>query len=328
MRSVIDAFFKTQKGLKMDMASLKANTTRWRRFKRGFRKEWQLYTFLILPVAYYVIFKYIPTVGNIIAFRRYQVGGSLLGEYWVGFRYFSNFINDPGFWKAFSNTLRLSFSYLITRFPATIIFALLINEIQHSRRKRVIQTISYLPHFISVVVVAGMVQELVEMNGPINLLLQAIGGEPIHFLAKPEWFTTIYVSAGLWQNIGWGTILYLAAMTNLNPELYEAAKIDGAGRMQQAVYVTLPGILPTIVTLLVLDIGRIMNASFDRVFLLYNPLIYETADIISTYVYRIGLSTGNFSYSTAIGLFEAVAGSILIVTANYVSRRLMKESLW
>ena len=299
------------------------------RFVKNVRKEWQMYTLIILPLLYYIIFKYIPMAGNIIAFRRYQVGGSLFGEYWVGLRYIKNFINDPGFWRAFRNTLRLSVSYLVIRTPSTIIFALLINEIQHTFRKRFIQTVSYLPHFISAVVVAGMVKEIVSMSGPINALISTLGGESVHFLVKPQWFPPIYVLSSLWQNLGWGTIIYLAAMTGINPELYEAARIDGGNRFQQARYVTLPGILPTIVTLMILDAGKITHASFDRVFLLYNEMTYETADIISTYVYRMGLGgSGSFSYSTAIGLFEAVLGLLLIVTANTISRKVSEESLW
>jgi putative aldouronate transport system permease protein len=298
------------------------------RLKKSFRKDWQLYTLLILPIAYYIIFKYVPMAGNIIAFRRYQVGGSIFGERWVGLRYFQSFIFNANFQRAFWNTLRLGGSYLLARFPVTLTFALLINEMRQVNAKRVVQTISYLPHFISIVVVAGMVRELLSLTGPVNMLIQSLGGEKIHFLARAEWFTLIYVLAGLWQNMGWGTILYLAAMAGLNTELYEAARMDGAGRFQQALHVTIPGILPTIVTLLVLDVGRILNASFDRVFLLYDPLTYETADIVSTYIYRIGLATGNFSYSTAVGLFEALIGMILIITVNFISRKLTEESLW
>jgi putative aldouronate transport system permease protein len=267
-------------------------------------------------------------IGNIIAFRRYQVGGFIFGERWVGLRYFKSFMFNDQFLRAFWNTLRLSGSYLLVRFPLTICFALLINEIRTSLLKRVVQTVSYLPHFISIVVVSGMVRELLSLTGPINMVLRNLGLDRIHFLAEAKWFTFIYVVSGLWQNIGWGTILYLAAMAGLNPELYEAAWMDGAGRFKQAVHVTIPGILPTIVTLLVLDTGRILNASFDRVFLLYDPLTYEKADIISTYIYRIGLATGNFSYSAAVGFFEALIGMMLIITVNFISRKLTEESLW
>ena len=296
--------------------------------RKTFRAEWQMYSLLVLPVIFYIIFRYIPMVGNIIAFRRYYIGGSIFGDRWVGLRYFQSFITNEQFLRAVRNTIRLSGVYLLIRFPLTITFALLINEIRTSIIKRTVQTISYLPHFISAVVVAGMVREVVSLSGPINIVLRNIGLAPIHFLAQPNWFTTIYVVTGLWQNLGWGTILYLAAMTGVNPELYEAARIDGAGRFRQAMHVTIPGIMPTIVTLMVLDTGRILNASFDRVFLLYDPLTYEKADIISTYIYRIGLGTGNFSYATAVGFCETFIGMILIISVNKLSHRLTEESLW
>lgn len=293
------------------------------------KKEWRLYTFLILPIAYYVIFKYIPMVGNIIAFRKYKGGSNILGESWVGFRYFKQFIADESFWKAFWNTLRLSISYILIRFPATLIFALLINEIKKIKWKKTVQTVSYLPHFISLVVVCGMVKEVTSLTGPINGLLSSLGLEKINFMSEPQWFDTVYIVSGVWQALGWGTILYLTAMTNINTELYEAAAIDGANRFKQAIHVTIPGILPTIMTLLILDIGGIMTATnMQKILLLYNPLTQDKADIIGTYVYRMGISGGNFSYATAVGLFEGIIGLILVTTANKISKRLTDNALW
>ena len=202
---------------------------------RHVRKEWKLYTFLIIPIAYYLIFKYIPMIGNVIAFRRYKGGSNILGESWVGLHYFKQFIGDESFWKAFGNTLRLSLSYIAVRFPATLIFALLINEIKKLRWKKTVQTVSYLPHFISLVVVCGMIKEVVSLNGPINGLLAGLGLDKINFMSEPQWFDTIYITSGVWQALGWGTILYLTAMTNINTELYEAAGIDGAGRFKQTI---------------------------------------------------------------------------------------------
>lgn len=296
---------------------------------RHMKKEWKLYTFLIIPIAYYIIFKYIPMVGNIIAFRKYKGGSNIFGNTWVGVRYFEQFLKDESFWKAFANTLRLSISYIAVRFPATLIFALLLNEIRNITAKKFVQTVSYLPHFISLVVVCGMVKEIVSLTGPINSFLAFLGLEKIAFISLPECFSAIYVSSGVWQALGWGTILYLAAMTNINTELYGAAAIDGAGRFKQAIHVTIPGIMPTIMTLLILDIGGIMTSTnMQKILLLYNPLTQDKADIIGTYVFRMGITGGNFSYATAVGLFEGVIGLILVTSANTLSKKFTENSLW
>lgn len=292
------------------------------------RKEWKMYSFLILPVIYFLIFKYAPMIGNVIAFRKYRGGPNFLGTEWTGLKYFRMFMQDSAFWQAFRNNLTLSIFYLLFRFPLTLIFALLINEIRQIQLKKFVQTVSYLPHFISMVIVAGMLKEMLSLNGPFNSLLEKMGFAKIAFLSLPEWFPTIYIASGLWQGLGWGTILYLAAMTGINTELYEAARIDGASRFRLAWHVTIPGILPTIMTLLILDIGSILGSNFEKVLLLYNPLTYESADVISTFVYRMGISGGNFSYATAVGLFEGVIGLILVTLANQVSKRTTETSLW
>ncbi|WP_277678361.1 ABC transporter permease [Gracilibacillus dipsosauri] len=291
-------------------------------------KDWQLYSLIIIPIVYLIIFKYVPMFGNIIAFRRFIPGGNIIGEEWVGFHYFKMFLSDPTFYNVFANTLILALLLLIITFPAPIIFALLLNEVKTRLFKRFVQTASYLPHFFSVVVVAGMVFELVALNGPINGLLSFLGLEKVNFIQMPEWFRTIFVSVDLWQGLGWGAILYLAALTGINEELYEAARIDGANRWKQTIHITIPGILPTIVVLLILNIGNFLQIGFEKVLLLYNPLTYETADIIATYVYRVGLESGSFSYGTAIGLFESIIGLILVFGANYLSRRITDNSLW
>ena len=293
------------------------------------KKEWKLYTFLIIPILYYVIFKYVPVIGNIIAFRRYKGGPNILREDWVGLRYFKQFLTDSNFWRAFWNTLRLSIGYLLVRFPATLIFALLINEVKNKMWKKTVQTVSYLPHFISLVVVCGMVKELLSSTGPINALLVKLWVEKIAFMSEPGWFDIVYIGSGIWQALGWGTILYLTAMTNINTELYEAAAIDGAGKFKQTIHVTIPGILPTIMTLLIMDIGNIITASnMQKILLLYNPLTQSRADIIDTLVYRMGIAGGNFSYASAVGLFSAVIGLVLVTTANYLSKKFTETSLW
>lgn len=293
------------------------------------RKYWQYYAMMLIPVVYYIVFRYIPMAGNIIAFRRYRAGSSIFGDEWSGLKYFNQFVMDQNFWRAFRNTLLLNFKYLIVSFPLTLIFALLLNEVKNVAFKKVVQTISYLPHFISMVIVAGMVREVLSTSGPINNLIKAMGGEAITFISLPEWFTSIFVVSGVWQGIGWGTILYLAAMSGINPELYEAAALDGANKFQQCLHVTIPAILPTVSTLLVLNVGSLCgSAAFEKVFLLYNPTTYETADIIATYVYRMGLGSGNYSYATAVGLFQGVINLVLLTVANRVSRALTGSALW
>jgi len=292
------------------------------------RRDWQLYSLLVLPILFLLIFRYLPMIGNVIAFRKFQPGGNIFGEYWVGLDYFKLFINDPTFWSVFQNTITLGALTLLFSFPMPIIFALLLNELRFTKLKKFVQSASYLPHFLSVVIIAGMTLQLVSLNGTINQIITRIGGDPISFMQSAEWFRTIYVASDVWQTMGWGAILYLAALTTIDETLYEAARIDGANRWQQTLHVTLPGIAPMIVTLLILNIGTFMAVGFEKILLLYNPLIYTTADVISTYLYRIGLQSSNFSYATAIGIFESVIGLTLILSANFISRRIVGTSLW
>jgi putative aldouronate transport system permease protein len=267
-------------------------------------------------------------IGNVIAFRKFEPGGSVLGEEWVGLRYVNLFLNDPTFWNVFTNTAILGGLTLLFCFPLPIVLALLLNEVRNRGLKRFLQSVSYLPHFLSIVVVAGIVMQTLAIDGPVNQLVRAFGDDPVAFMQKPEWFRTIYISSEIWQTVGWGTILYLAALTTIDEQLYEAARIDGAGRWRQIWHVTLPGIRPTAVTLLILNIGTFMAVGFEKVLLLYNPLTYPTADVISTYLYRMGVESSNFSYAAAIGLFEAVIGLTLILSANLISRRAVGTSLW
>ncbi|MCV9885459.1 ABC transporter permease [Metabacillus halosaccharovorans] len=292
------------------------------------RRDWQLYSLLVLPIIYLIIFKYGPMFGNIIAFRRFMPGGKIYGESWVGLHYFKMFINDPTFWNVFKNTLMLGGLTLIICFPMPIIFALLLNEIKAKKFKKFVQTASYLPHFLSIVIVAGMILQLTAVNGTINSIVEFFTGEKINFIQQAEWFRTIYVTSEIWQTMGWGAILYLAALTTIDESLYEAAKIDGANRWKQTLHITIPGILPTIVVLLILNIGSFMAVGFEKILLLYNPLTYQTSDVISTYLYRVGLESSNFSYATAIGLFESIIGLVLVLSANGISRKLTERSLW
>lgn len=298
-------------------------------WKKHMKKYWQLYALMLVPVLYYVIFRYVPMVGNVIAFRKYRAGSHIFGDEWSGLKYFRQFIADPNFWRAFRNTLLLNIKYLVISFPLTLLFALLLNEIRCAAWKKIVQTVTYLPHFISIVILSGMIRELLSTSGPVNRLIVSMGGEAITFIALPQWFTTIFVTSGVWQGIGWGTILYLAAMSAISPELYEAARIDGANRFHQCLHVTIPSIMPTVSVLLVLSIGSLLgSAAFEKVFLLYDPTTYETADIIATYVYRMGVGSGNYSYATAVGLFQGVINLILLTVANRVATRVTGSGLW
>lgn len=301
---------------------------RRRTWRSAVRRDWQLYSLAVLPLLFFVVFRYLPMAGNVIAFRRYRPGGDLFGDTWVGLRYFKMFWQDPTFWHVFTNTLVLGGLTLLLVFPMPIVLALLLNELRTRWLKRLVQTISYLPHFLSIVVVAGIVMQLLALDGAVNAGLRAVGADPVPFLQQPGWFRSIYISSEMWQTVGWGTILYLAALTTIDQELYEAARIDGASRWRQTWHVTLPGIRPTMVTLLILNIGTFLSVGFEKVLLLYNPLTFPTADVISTYLYRVGVVSGSFSYAAAIGLFESVIGLTLVLTANWVSRRTVGASLW
>jgi putative aldouronate transport system permease protein len=309
-------------------ATAPVRPVRRRTWRSALRRDWQLYSLAVLPLLFFAIFRYLPMLGNVIAFRRYEPGGALFGEYWVGLHYFKLFWTDPTFWQVFTNTLIIGGLSLAFCFTLPIVLALLLNEVRTRWLKGVVQTISYLPHFLSIVVVAAMVQQIVSVDGVINQALHAVGHDPVTFLQQPDWFRSIYVTSEVWQTVGWGTILYLAAFTTIDSDLYEQSTVDGANRWQQTWHVTLPGIRPTMVTLLILNIGTFMAVGFEKILLLYNPLTYPTADVISTYLYRVGIVSGSFSYAAAIGLFESVIGLILVLTANGISRRAVGASLW
>lgn len=289
-------------------------------------------TFLLLlaPVLlYYVLFKYVPMFGIIVSFKDYNLFTGVWQSNWVGLKYYRMFFHNPDAIVIMKNTFLLGAYKLVCGFPAPILLALLLNELRLKRYKRFVQTVSYMPHFLSAVVVSGiMVMILSPSTGWVNHAIQAMGFEPINFLQKASWFRTIYVGSEVWQEIGWGSIIYLAALTAIDPQLYEAAKIDGAGRLKQALHVTLPGIAPAIIILFILQVGKVMELGFEKVYLLSNAATYETSDIIATYVYRAGIVQGNFSYGSAIDLFMGVIGFIFIYSANQVSRRLGESSLW
>ena len=285
---------------------------------------------MFLPVfLYYVIFRYAPMLGLSIAFKNYNAFLGFDKSPWVGFKYFQQFFNSIYLWRLVSNTLLINLYDLVFNFPAAIILALLLNEVQNRRFKKVTQTITYLPYFVSSVVIASMVvQFLSPSSGIINNLIAAAGGERQYFLTQPGAFRTIYTLMNLWKNIGWNSIIFLAAISGINGELYEACMVDGGGYLRRMWHITLPGIAGTIVVLLIMRLGHVMDAGFETILLLQNNANLETSDVIGTYVYRRGLKGGEYSYATAVGMFQSVIGFAMVIFANWLSRRYSETSLW
>jgi len=287
------------------------------------------YMMLALPIIYFLVFRYLPLYGNVLAFRRFTPGGSIFGTAWVGLKYFNIFLNDSLFWRAFSNTLYLSFLNILFTFPVVIIFVLFVNEVQNSKVRKVFQTISFLPYFLSIVVIVGMIKEILSPStGFVNEIVKVLGGEPVFFVNKPEWFRPIYVLSGIWQFLGFNAIIYLAALANIDDNLYEAAMIDGCNRLKQTFHITLPGLAPMIIITLILRIGTILVVGFEKALLLYTPNNSTTSDLISLLVYRQGIINSDFSYATAVGLFNAFVGIVLISSSNYIAKRFSNTSLF
>lgn len=310
------------------LAAARPGSTKKGGFLRTLKKYKYFYIMLIPPILYYLIFCYLPMYGVVIAFENYSVVKGIFASKWVGVKYFAEYLGDVYFWKLVRNTLLLNIYNLIFGFPAPIILALLMNELRGRAFKRVTQTVSYLPHFISTVVVCGMIISFLSNDGPINNLLARLGLSRISFLMESGYFRTIFVSTNIWQSVGWGSIIYLAAITNVDTQLYEAATIDGAGRFTQIIHVTLPAIMPVVITMLILNIGSLMNVAYEKILLLYTGPTYDVADVIQTYVYRRGIQSADFSYATAVGLFQSVIGMIFLYGANMISRKVTDESLW
>ena len=285
---------------------------------------------LVLPVVvYYILFAYMPMYGLVIAFKDYSPGRGIWGSPWVGLEHFKHFFGGFFFWRLFRNTLLISIYGIIWGFPVPIMFALLLNEFKDGVFKRTIQTISYLPHFISLVVICGMIVNFLSpQNGVVNILLEKLTGGRINFLTDAKWFRTIYISSGIWQSFGWNSIIYLAALSGIDPNLYEAAKIDGAGRLRQIWHISLPGIQATVIVLFILSVGNIMSVGFEKIILLYKPTTYETADVISTYVYRVGLLNAQYSFSAAVGFFNSVINMSLLLSCNWICKKASGSGLW
>ncbi len=305
------------------------NYTRLRYAAKRIRRRWQLYIIILLPLIYLAIFKYIPMYGLQIAFRDYSPALGFSRSPWAGLSYFKQFFTSPYFGITVGNTLYINLLGVLLSFPFPIVFALALNEAGSLTYKKTAQLITYAPHFISVVVIVQMVLTFLSLrNGVINHVIEAFGGEPIQFMAKPALFPYIFVLSGIWQNFGFSAIIYIAALASINHELYEAAYIDGASRLQKVIHIDVPGIAPTIIILLILRFGRLMELGFEKVFLMQNPLNLSGSEVIATYVYKVGVVHTQYSFGTAVGLFNALINLLLIVLVNRIARRVSDTSLW
>lgn len=293
------------------------------------RKDWDLYLLLIPGLVFLAVFKYAPMYGLVIAFKDFNIYDGIAASPWVGFDNFSRLFSSAAFYDVFKNTLIISVYKMLFLFPLPILIAILLNEIKNMAFKRSVQTIIYLPHFLSWVIVSGIFINVLSVNGGIvNNIIQSLGGKPIKFFMDNNYFRGVLVGTAGWKETGWSTIVYLAAITSIDPQLYEAATIDGANKLKQAIYVTLPGMAPTIVLLFIMRLGSILEAGTEQILVMYNPTVYKVADVIGTYVYRVGLGQSDYSFTTAVGLFESVVAFILILSGNRLSGKLLKRSIW
>lgn len=296
--------------------------------KRDFKINKAVYLMVAPIILFFIIFHYIPMTGLVMAFQRFKPGTGIFGSEWVGFKHFVDFFSGIYFFRVLRNTFLISFYDLIVGFPAPIIFALLLNEVRNRAFKRTVQTISYMPYFISMVIICGLIVEFTNSTGFVAQIVSLLGGKPVNFLARPEYFRSIFVLSNIWQGIGFSSIIYLATLSSIDQELYEAATIDGANRWRQTWHITLPGIASTIIILLILRLGSLLTVGFEKIILLYSPATYVTADVIGSYVFRKGLVEFNYSFSTAVGLFNSVISLILIICANTLSRKYSETSLF
>ena len=303
-------------------------------FKKSFRlsgwdsKQWQYYTFLAPALIYFLLFHYYPMYGVQIAFKNFMVAKGIWGSEWAGLVHFGRFFNSYYFWDLIRNTVLINL-YQLALFPVSIIVALSMNELKNEVFKKWVQTITYAPHFISVVVISGMIISFLSpYSGIVNNIIEALGGEAIPFMTDPAWFKTVFVLSGEWQNLGWGAIIYLAALAGINPELHEAAMVDGATRWKRIININLPGIMPVIVILFILNMGNFISIGFEKIILLQNSMNLESSDVIQTYVYRTGIQEAQYSFATAVGLFNSAVNLALLVIFNQIARKINETSLW
>jgi putative aldouronate transport system permease protein len=296
---------------------------------RSWRRHWQLYLLIIPPIAYFIIFKYVPMVNAVLAFKDYNVIKGIWGSPWAGTKYFELLFQNPAFVTLIKNTLYISFYSLIVGFPVPILLALALNEIKNGTFKKTVQMVTYAPYFISTVVMVSIIMLFLSPRlGIINTIAGALGFEAVNFLGEPGLFRSIYVFSDVWQSMGYSAVIYLAALAGIDPSLYEAAKVDGANRFQKILNVDLPGLLPAAVIILILSVGNMMAVGFEKIYLLQNPLNLSASEIISTYVYKMGLLNANYSFATAVGLFNSVINLVLLLTVNAAAKRLSNTSLW
>ncbi|RTE09363.1 ABC transporter permease [Paenibacillus whitsoniae] len=308
-----------------------ASRSRSRRSRlwKAVSSRYDLYLMLLLPIVWYLVFNYGPLYGLQIAFKNFSPAKGISGSAWVGLDHFKRFVDSYYFWRLLWNTVSINLFSLLFAFPIPVALALLVTEIRNKTYSKVVQNITYIPHFISIVVMVGMIMVFLSpRGGPINSIIEAFGGEPIRFMDSAGWFKTIFISSNIWQNMGWQSIIYIAALSGVNPQLYEAAKMDGASRLRRIWHVSLPGILPVIVILLILDVGHFMNVGFEKILLMQNNLNLESSDVISTFVYSAGILKGEYSYTAAIGLFNSLINLALLLLVNRFARKKAETSLW
>lgn len=289
--------------------------------KENIKKYWELYLMVIPGILFFILFKYVPMLGITIAFKDYGIFTGIKDSPWVGLKHFKAFFEYPDFWRVFNNTMIIGFLKIVLSFPVPIVLSLLLNEVRNLKFKKTVQTVFYIPHFFSWVIIAGLTFDLLSANGVVNSLLGMLGHEPILFMQRTEYFRLIVVLTGIWRDAGWGTIVILAAISGINPSVYEAAKIDGAGRFKQMLNITLPLLVPTLLVLLLLQIGRFLDIGFEHVYNLLTPMTQSVGDTIDTYVYRVGILQGQFSATTAIGVFQSVVGLTLVLAFNKLSKK-------
>ncbi|HML45732.1 MAG TPA: ABC transporter permease subunit [Clostridia bacterium] len=299
-----------------------------KRLLKNIRMHPWLYLMFIPVILFYLLFHYGPMYGALIAWKQYSPARGIWGSKWIGAKHFLTFLNGPFFWRLIRNTISINLGMLTFGFPLPILFALLLNELRLHRFRRVVQTVTYMPHFVSAVVVCGLMTIFCRSDGLLTYILSFLGMPSTNLLTVERYFQPLYIGMNIWQELGWDSIIYFAALTNVDPALYEAARVDGAGRWKQMLHITLPGIAPTIVILLILRVGNLMSLGWDRIVLLYSEMVYATADVISTYVYRTGLNQLQYSYASAVGLMNSLVNILLLLMANAVARRISGSSLW
>ena len=296
---------------------------------RRMKQHWQLYLIFLLPLVHVILFKYAPMFGVVIAFKKFNPMRGILNSPWVGLKYFMQFFAAPTSWDVIFNTLRISLTSLLFSFPFPILLAVALNECNSTKYKKTVQMVTYAPYFISTVVLVGIILQITDLRlGIINIIISLLGGEPINFMGKPELFTGIYVISGIWAGAGYSSVLYLAALAGVSPELHEAAIVDGASCVRRVWHIDLPSILPTVVLMLIMNLGNVMNLGYEKVYLMQNDLNISVSEVISTYVYKVGLKQSNYSFSTAIGLMNTVVSLVLVTTSNYSAKKLTGSSMW